>query len=135
MNETAAREWLNKAWHHHTSGQILYEANHYTDTIAVDLHYAVEIILKAFLAYDNQKILKTHNLLEIAELIKKYITFSDDEAILLIIITKYHIKGSYPTANRALPPREEIKEVLDFTDKLFNKVCQILNIDPKEVKK
>jgi hypothetical protein len=33
MNKTAAREWLAKAWHHLSAGRILYEANHYTDTI------------------------------------------------------------------------------------------------------
>lgn len=135
MNEQAAKEWLTKAWHHYSSGRILYDANHYTDTIGVDLHYAIEVILKSFLAYENKKILKTHNLLEIAELIEYYIIFSDEEAILLSIVTKYHIAGSYPTPNRLLPSREEIKIVLDFSDYLFNQVCTILNIDPEEVKK
>jgi len=37
----------------------LYEANHYTDTIAVDLHYAVETALKSFLAYENKKIVNS----------------------------------------------------------------------------
>ncbi len=135
MNETAAKEWLNKAWHHYGSGRILYDANHYTDTIAVDLHYAIEIILKSFLAYENQKMLKSHNLLEISELIKSYITFSDEEVILLSIATKYHIKGSYPVPHRMLPPKEEIKKVLDFTNELFHQVCTLLNIDPEEIKK
>lgn len=48
MNEPAAKEWLTKAWHHYGSAQILYEANHYTDTIAIDLHYAIEVTLKSF---------------------------------------------------------------------------------------
>jgi len=135
MNEPAAKEWLNKAWHHYGSGCILYEANHYTDTIAVDLHYCVEIILKSFLAYENKKILKTHNLLEISELVKDYISFTTEEQALLAVITKYHIKGSYPTRDRRLPSKDEIKEVLDFTDNLFHQVCTILNINPEEVKK
>ena len=29
MNKQAAMEWLNKAWHHFSSGELLYEANHY----------------------------------------------------------------------------------------------------------
>jgi hypothetical protein len=33
-----------------------------------------------------------------------------------------------------LPPRDEIKEVLDFTEQLFDKVCSILEIDKKELK-
>lgn len=135
MNEPAAKDWLNKAWHHYGSASILYNANHYTDTIAVDLHYAVEIMLKSFLAYENQKILKTHNLLEISELVEDYISFTTEEQKLLAVITKYHIKGSYPTRDRRLPPRDEIKEVLYFTNDLFSQVCTILNIDPDEVKK
>jgi HEPN domain-containing protein len=93
MNEASAKEWLTKAWHHYSSGRILYDANHYTDTIGIDLHYAIEITLKSFLAYENKKILKTHNLLEIAELVKTHIVFSDEESILLSIITQLsHIK-------------------------------------------
>jgi HEPN domain-containing protein len=134
MNEASAKEWLTKAWHHYSSGRILYDANHYTDTIGIDLHYAIEITLKSFLAYENKKILKTHNLLEIAELVKTHIVFSDEESILLSIITKYHIIGSYPTPHRKLPERKEIKQVLDFANDLFNEVCTLLNISLDEIK-
>ena len=135
MNEQAAREWLTKAWHHFSSGKLLYEAHHYTDVIAVDLHYAAEIILKSFMAYENKKIQKTHDLNELSLLTKDYISFITEEEELMAIITKYHIKGSYPTRDRRMPPREEIKKVLDFTNELFYKVCTLLNIDPEEIKK
>lgn len=135
MNEPAAKEWLNKAWHHLSSGQILYKANHYTDVIAIDLHYAAEVSLKAFLAYTNKKILKTHNLLELHAHIIDCIDFDEDAKEMLRLISTYHIKGSYPTRDRRMPPREEIKNVIDFTSNLFNQVCTILNIDPEEVKK
>lgn len=59
MNERSAREWLTKAWHDLSSAKILYEANHYTDTIAVELHYAIEKSFKSFLAYQNKQIPKT----------------------------------------------------------------------------
>ena len=67
MNKTSAKEWLNKAWHHLGSAKILYKAEHYTDVIAVDLHYCIEVSLKSFLAYTNQKIVKTHDLIEISQ--------------------------------------------------------------------
>ena len=85
MNKATANEWLTKSWHHYSSGKVLYDAQHYTDTIAVDLHYAVELMLKSFLAYENKKIIKTHDLLEISELIKDYIVFSEDEMSLMDI--------------------------------------------------
>ncbi len=78
MNETAAREWLTKAWHHYSSGKLLYEVNHFTDVISIDLHYAIEVTLKAFLAYENKKIVKTHNLLEIHSHILHYIDFNEE---------------------------------------------------------
>lgn len=128
MNETSAKEWLTKAWHHLSSAQILYKVEHYTDVIAIDLHYAVEIMLKSFLAYENKQILKTHNLIELHSYIINTIDFDEHEKDMLRLITTYHIKESYPTPHRRLPPREEIKQVLDFTNKLFDKVCTLLKI-------
>jgi HEPN domain-containing protein len=107
--------------------------NHYTDVIAVEIHYAAEKTLKAVLAYENKKILKTHDLIEVSELVVQYLSFDDFELLLLDKISTYYIKGSYPTPDRKLPPREEIKEVLDFTAKLFERVCGILEIDESEL--
>ncbi len=103
MNEQAAKEWLNKTWHHYSSGKILYDVEHYTDVIALIL-------------------------------IDK-ITFDDDEQRLLAIISKYHIKGSYHTPDRNMPSRDELNNVLEFQDRLFNQVCTNLEIDPNEEKK
>ncbi len=36
-------------------------------------------------------------------------------------------------SNYSLPPRDEIKEVLDFTEQLFARVCTILEIDKSEL--
>jgi HEPN domain-containing protein len=129
MNETSAKEWLTKAWHHLGSAKILYQVNHYTDTIAVDLHYAVEIMLKSFLAYQNKKIIKTHNLIDLYKSIMDYIEFNEDELDILDLITTYHIKEAYPPMYRDLPSRDEIKEVLEFSEKLFDRVCEILEIE------
>jgi len=134
MNEIAAREWLSKAWHHYSSGNILYNVNHYTDVIAVDLHYAVEIALKSFFAYENKKIVKTHDISELAKLIEDKLAFSMEEKRMMVVMTTYHIKGSYPTPDRKLPSREEIKEALNFTDDILHRVCTILNISIDEIK-
>jgi len=133
MNKTSAKEWLVKAWHHFSSGRVLYNANHYTDSIGIDLHYAVEIMLKSILAYENKKIHKTHDLIELSKLLKDFISFDDDEIDLLIIISEYHITESYPAYNRILPTREEIKKVLHFAQKLFDRVCKILDINIQEI--
>ena len=135
MNKQAAIEWLNKAWHHFSSGKLLYEANHYTDVIGIDLHYAVKVTLKAFFAFENKKIIKTHDLLEIHSHIKDKIDFSTEELNLMDKISTYHIKGSYPPKDRKMPSRDELKVVIEFAEKLFGRVCKILDIDEKDVKR
>lgn len=135
MNKTSAKEWLNKAWHHFSSAKLLYEANHFTDVIAVDLHYAIEIMLKSPLAYENKKIIKTHDLIEVSGVIEKYINFDFEEKKLLILVSIYHIRGSYPPRDKKMPSRDELKVVLKFAGDLFDKICNILDIEKNEVKK
>jgi len=133
MNKQSTKEWLIKAWHSLSSAKILYNANHYTDTIAVEVHYSVEKILKSFLAYQNKKIPKKHDLNEIHSFLIDMISFDETELILLDTISEYHIEASYPQYNRSMPSRAEIKEVLEFSEKLFYRVCDILEIDKEEV--
>lgn len=134
MNEAAAKEWLVKAWHHYSSATLLFDAHHYTDVIAVDLHYAVEITLKAILAYENKKITKTHDINDLSTLVTNYMSFTTDDEKMMAIITTYHIKGSYPTPHRKLPSREEIANVKDFADNLFKQVCTQLHFSIDEIK-
>ena len=133
MNKTAMQEWLVKAWHNLATARLLYNADHYTDIIAVEIHYCCEKSLKAFLAYENKKIPKTHDLSDINELVSDRIDLKD-YLDFLEQITKYHIEESYPTFERAMPTREEIREVLDFAEYLFDKVCEILNVDKESLK-
>lgn len=132
MNERAAKEWLKKAWHNLSGARLFYEANHYTDVTAIELHYAVEKVLKSLIAYQNSKIPKTHELVDISLLVRKYIDLGE-EKYLLDQISSYHIEESYPQYDRKLPPREEIKEVLEFTEKLFDQVCVVLEINKDEL--
>jgi HEPN domain-containing protein len=133
MNKTATKEWLTKAWHNLSTARLLYELDHYTDIIAVEIHYGVEKSLKSFLAFENKKIPKSHNLLEIYTYIDDFISFSNEELLLLKDISTYHIEESYPAFNRPLPQKEEIKEVLEFAEKVFKNVCDTLDIKQEEL--
>lgn len=53
---------------------------------------------------------------------------------MLRVASSYHIKGSYPTPHRALPAREEIRKVLNFTEGLLEEVCSILRIESAGIK-
>ncbi len=132
MNKASAKEWLVKVYHDLSSARILYDANHYTDSIGVELHYAIEKSLKSFLAHENKKIPKSHNLPELYELVCDKIAIEDED--ILYVANKYHIEASYPQYNRNLPTKEEIEEVLNFTEELFNNTCKILDIRKEDIK-
>ncbi len=134
MNKTSAKEWLVKVWHDLSSANILSEAEHYTDRRGADLRYALEKSFKTFLAYQNKKIPKTHDLLELNEMVHEYIELYDNDIYLLHIANKYHIEESYPVFNRPLPTREEIRNVISFSEKIFSKTCELLEIDKNEIK-
>jgi HEPN domain-containing protein len=133
MNEASATQWLERAWHNLSTAQLLYNADHYTDIIAVELHYCCEKSLKAFLAYENKRILKTHDLVDIYDLVKDYINLKDDLDLLEQIST-YHIAQTYPPFNRVLPSKEDIMVTLKFSQNLFEDVCNKLNIDKESLK-
>jgi len=126
-----AKEWLKKAYHDLTSAEILFEHRHYTDTIAVDLHYAIEKILKAFFAARGKKIPKTHNLIYLAQQIEDQIAIDPED---LVIPERYHIEEAYPVADRALPDPKEIEEVLRFTRHLFKEALDILQFSLDEIR-
>ena len=134
-NKSLAGEWLKKAYHDLRSAQILYDAGHFTDTIGSDLQQAMEKSLKAFLAYENKKIKRTHDLVDIYKLIESYIQFNEAQIRILAIATDYYTEDKYPVADCMLPERKEIKEVLDFATDLFARVCQALEISKTDVEK
>ena len=133
-NKQSAAEWLMKAYHDLSSARVLYAADHYTDTIASALQQALEKSLKSFWAYDNKPIKKTHNLIDVYELVTDRIQLKESQVRILAIATTYYIQDRYPSPVD-LPPREQIKEVLDFAEVLFSRICQILDIEEQDVMK
>jgi HEPN domain-containing protein len=120
-NRSSAEEWLTKAWHDLSSARILYAAHHYTDAIGIDLQQAIEKSLKSFLAYGNKPIKKSHDLVEISKMVDGYIQFSALENDFLDRATTYYTQDKYPSSNMPLPPREQIKEILDFAKLFLNR--------------
>ena len=133
MNKTASLEWVTIAFHDLKSAQILYQVEHYTDSIGSDLQQSIEKLLKSLLASKNAKIPKTHDLYEIFDLIDT-INLTEYELELLDTATLYLKEDRYPNPNYTLPSREEIKEILDFTEELFENVCNILEIEMEHIK-
>lgn len=128
-NKTYAKEWLLFAIKNLNTAKLLYDANHYEDIIGVELQQTLEKLFKAILANENMKIPKDHDLVKIYFMIENNIRIEDDEIVYLRLATDYYKEDRYPNPNYSLPSREEIKEVLDFTEKLFDKICKTLEIE------
>ncbi len=132
-NKQSAKEWLIKSYHDLNGAIILFKADHYTDTIGFILQQSLEKLLKSILAYENQKIKKSHNLVELYEMVSNRFSLEEEDIRLLSIATTYGTRVRYPTPHKKMPSKDEIKNILDFTVSLFDKVCQILYIDKKEI--
>lgn len=132
-NKPYAVEWLQFANRNLLTGKHLFEVDHYTDIIVVDLQQAIEKILKAILANENRRITKTHKLDELASLMTDIIEFNEYEIELLEKTTDYYREDRYPNPNYSLPSKQETKEILEFTINLFKKVCHLLEISMDEI--
>ncbi|MFA9238591.1 MAG: HEPN domain-containing protein [Candidatus Paceibacteria bacterium] len=133
-NKTYAKEWLIFSIKNLDTAKLLYEVNHYEDIIGVELQQSLEKLLKSIFANENIKISKDHDLVKLYYTIEKFLNLEEEEVVYLRVATDYYKEDRYPNPNYSLPPRNEIKEVLDFTEQLFDKVCSILEIDKKELK-
>ena len=127
-NKKYSLEWIEKSYHDLKGSRILFEASHYSDTIAYLLHQSLEKMLKALYAYENKKIKKSHNLLELYELSPVKIELTEDEVYLLSIATTYYINQRYPVSHTLFPDKDEIKDILDFTESLFDRIIVKLDL-------
>jgi len=121
-NRSAAEEWLTLAEHDLSAAEMLLEANHYSDTISFLLQQSLEKSLKSLLAYQNRKIKKTHDLIEIYSDIQNLLPLSEKELDILDIATTYYIENRYPHSNYSLPEVSEIKVVLDTAKEIIKKL-------------
>jgi len=134
-NKTYAKEWLRFSIKNLDTARLLYDVNHYEDIIGVELQQSLEKLLKSIFANENIKIPKDHDLVKLYYTIEEFLSLEDDEVVYLRIATDYYKEAKYPNPNYSLPSKDEIKEVLGFTHKLFEKVCNILKIDKREITK
>ena len=132
-NKSYANEWLTFSIKNLNTAKLLYEVNHYEDIIGVELQQTLEKLLKSIFANENIKIPKDHDLVKLYYTIEKFVNLEENEVIYLRIATDYYKEDRYPNPNYSLPPREEVREVLDFTQKLFDRVCSILGVEKSEI--
>jgi HEPN domain-containing protein len=128
-NRQSAREWLSVAKHDLLAAELLYENNHYTDTIGYMLQQALEKMLKSIPAYNNERIKKSHDLVEIYDIVRGIISLEEEEISYLESATAYYVENRYPNSYFSSPTEEEIKNTLDFGFELLSKICNTLEIE------
>lgn len=132
-NKTYAIEWLKKAYHDLDSANILLVSGHYTDTIGYLYQQSIEKIFKSIIAFANNPIEKTHNLIELNDIIDDCYQLNEDDVIILGIVTTYHTKQRYPSLDKKLPSKESIEKAKELASFLFDETLKKLNIDKSEI--
>lgn len=132
-NRQSAREWLTISRHDLTAAGLLFENDHYTDTIGYMVQQALEKMLKSIIGYHNQRIKKTHDLVELYDNVRDSISLEETEIEYLESATSYYVENRYPNAYFTLPNKDEIKETLDFANELFKKICDMLEIEQSKL--
>jgi len=129
VNKTSAKEWLKHSYHDLDGAKLLFKADHFTDTISYVLHQSLEKSLKSILAFYNKPIKKTHNLIELYELVKNNDFYlEEDEIFLLAIASNYYTEQRYPVVDKESPTKKEIKDMIDLSDRIFNQICKVFDI-------
>ncbi|AQQ09173.1 hypothetical protein L21SP3_00973 [Sedimentisphaera cyanobacteriorum] len=81
------------------------------------------------MAFENARIPKTHNLVELYELVSDCICISDADVLLLAKATKFYVEERYPIGGLIMPDRTEIANILALSKRLHINVINILCID------
>lgn len=120
-NKQYAQEWLELAKHNLEAAELLYDSEHYTDVIAIEIHQAIEKTIKAVYAYNNIKIVKTHNLIRLANNCELSQIVQTDYN-LMEIASDYYTENRYPGTTYQMPEKNELENILNFARNLYEKV-------------
>jgi len=121
-NQTYALEWLDLAVRNLKTALLLYQQNHFTDIIAIEIHQSMEKTFKAVLAYQGIRIPKTHDLLILSELCREELDLPEPLIDDLLVINDYYESQRYPGPRYSLPDKAEIEKSLSVAQKLYEKV-------------
>jgi HEPN domain-containing protein len=120
-NVTAAREWLSCARKDLEEAELLDKNDFYTDKIGFSLQQACEKCLKAVLAYENQKITKVHDLVELLAQVDSVLNF-DEYVETMTKLNGFYIASRYPMPIIFSPSKEQTKSYILKTKELYEKV-------------
>jgi len=123
-NATAAREWLSFALKDLEEAILLDQHDFYTDKIGFSLQQASEKCLKALLAYENKKITKVHDLVELLAEVDSVLKF-DDYVETMTRLNGFYIASRYPMPIIFSPSKEQTKAYIVKTQEFYETIKNI----------
>lgn len=136
MNKPAL-EWLKAAYSDIVVMNSIVTNEVVTHMTAFHSQQCIEKSFKAVLEYHSNTVPKKHDILMLKDLIQSYLPIENED--LLDDINDLYIDARYPGSFGLLPngkpTLEDAKEFYEFALDIFYQVCELLQIDPKDVTK
>ena len=127
----ATKEWLKAALDDLLVIKQIINIEHLTHMVAFHAQQSIEKILKSLLEENEIEIPKIHKLINLRTLLSDKITIENED--MLKQLDELYIDSRYPGDLGLLPygkpSLEEAKEFYKFALDIFDKVCDILEID------
>lgn len=132
-NKRQALEWLKAANDDLDSISYIIEVEHLTNIVAFHSQQAIEKSFKALTEYNKISYIKTHNLEKLYKSIEDIIEIDYSQ---LELINELYIDSRYPGDMSLLPHGKptpgDAKEFYEFAQDVFDRVCDLLEIDKSE---
>jgi len=123
------KAWFESAKMDLDSINLLLEEDHLTSPASFHAQQAVEKCFKAVLEQYKHKIEKTHNLINLYEVVKEYIDIEADTDILITLNDLYldtRYPGNLGLLPRGKPSKEDALQFYNFAKKIYNDVHRFL---------
>ena len=125
-NKAYALEWLNLAKKNLDTARLLIKENHYTDSIALEIHQTIEKSFKAVFAYHSIAIPRTHSLTILFRFVCEKIQIDESRIDELIVISDYYETDRYPGPKYIIPSRTEVETNFEYAEELYFKILESL---------
>ena len=134
MAKRLAKEWLKASISDLVNIEAIIKNDFLTHIVAFHAQQSVEKSLKAMIENKNQKIPRVHSLRKLIELIDNRVEYDLE---LIKLLDSLYIESRYPTDLGLLPygkpTLEDANEFYNFAQRIFDDVCQELDVKRDEL--
>lgn len=121
-NKTYALEWMNLAYKNLLTARLLIRENHFTDSIAIEIHQSIEKSFKAVYAYLGITIPRTHSLMLLFNFVAEHVKLNNINPEDIIVISDYYETDRYPGPKYSIPSRNEVEEHIVIAETIYQEI-------------